>query len=259
MWRGIETILKGRDPRDAWVFTQRFCGVCTTVHAISSIRSVEHALELEVPLNAQLIRNLMIRPHSVQDHIVHFYHLSALDWVDVRLALKADPKKTAQLAESISELAGEHEHRIHGGAGQAQGLRRTGQLGIFPNGYWGHPAMQLPPEANLMAVAHYLKALDYPAQGATRPSPSSAARTRTCRTSRSAASPPPSTWRTPPPSTWSGSYGQGPDGRDQRALSSRSTIRTWPPSAALLHGLVQATAPASTTTWPCRTSRSTPR
>ena len=87
MWRGIETILKGRPPEDAWAYVQRFCGVCTTVHAISSIRSVEHALNVEVPLNAQLIRNLMIAQHSVQDHIVHFYHLSALDWVDVVSAL----------------------------------------------------------------------------------------------------------------------------------------------------------------------------
>ena len=78
------------------VHAQRFCGVCTTVHAIASIRAVEHALEVEVPLNAQYIRNIIIAQHSVQDHIVHFYHLSALDWVDIVSALKADPKKTAR-------------------------------------------------------------------------------------------------------------------------------------------------------------------
>src|SRR5512142_1555305 len=109
MWRGIEVILRGRDPREAWAFAQRFCGVCTTVHAISSIRAVEHALEAEVPLNAQYVRNIMIAQHSVQDHLVHFYHLAALDWVDLLSALKADPKATAQLAQSISDWPGNSE------------------------------------------------------------------------------------------------------------------------------------------------------
>src|ERR671928_2120703 len=102
MWRGIETILKGRDPREAWVFAQRICGVCTTVHAMASVRSVENALDLEVPLNAQYIRNLVVTAHALHDHIVHFYHLCALDWVDVTSALDADPVKTSQLAESLS-------------------------------------------------------------------------------------------------------------------------------------------------------------
>src|SRR5450631_2937939 len=102
MWRGIELILKGRDPREAWLYTQRICGVCTTVHAIASVRSVENALKMEIPLNAQYIRNMLIAAHALQDHIVHFYHLSALDWVDVTSALKADPKKTAALGESLS-------------------------------------------------------------------------------------------------------------------------------------------------------------
>src|SRR5450756_2175087 len=83
MWRGIETILRGRDPREAWLFTQRFCGVCTTVHAMASVRAVEDALALEIPLNAQYIRNIILIAHAMHDHIVHFYHLSALDWVDV--------------------------------------------------------------------------------------------------------------------------------------------------------------------------------
>ena len=102
MWRGIETILHGRDPREAWLFTQRFCGVCTTVHAIASVRAVENALGLEIPLNAQYIRNLIVIAHALHDHIVHFYHLSALDWVDVVSALKADPAKASALAESLS-------------------------------------------------------------------------------------------------------------------------------------------------------------
>jgi len=160
MWRGVEQILVGRDPRDAWAITQRICGVCTTVHAITSVRAVENALKLEVPLNAQYIRNLIITAHAVHDHIVHFYHLSALDWVDVVSALKADPAKTASLAEGLSSWGGNGKHemkRVHDKLGSFVG---TGQLGIFTNGYWGHPAMKLPPEVNLLAVAHYLQALD---------------------------------------------------------------------------------------------------
>src|SRR5512146_3351620 len=106
MWRGIETILQGRDPREAWIFTQRICGVCTTVHAMASVRSVEDALKLEIPLNAQYIRNLILIAHGLHDHIVHFYHLSALDWVDVTSALKADPAATSKLAESLSPWGG---------------------------------------------------------------------------------------------------------------------------------------------------------
>ena len=160
MWRGVELILLGRDPRDAWAITQRICGVCTTVHAIASVRAVENALQMEVPLNAQYIRNLIILAHAVHDHIVHFYHLSALDWVDVVSALKADPDATAKLAESLSpwKLNGRHEMRAV--KERLAGFVNGGQLGIFTNGYWGHPAMKLPPEVNLLAVAHYLQALD---------------------------------------------------------------------------------------------------
>ncbi|MBU1237839.1 MAG: nickel-dependent hydrogenase large subunit [Gammaproteobacteria bacterium] len=160
MWRGVELILLGRDPRDAWAITQRICGVCTTVHAITSVRAVENALQLEVPLNAQYIRNIIMLAHTVHDHIVHFYHLSALDWVDVTSALKADPDKTASLAESLSswKLNGKHEMRAT--KERLAGFVSGGQLGIFTNGYWGHPAMKLPPEVNLLAVAHYLQALD---------------------------------------------------------------------------------------------------
>src|SRR5512140_3166096 len=102
MFRGIERILQGRDPRDAWLFTQRFCGVCTTVHAIASVRAVENALALEIPKNAQYIRNLIVIAHALHDHVVHFYHLSALDWVDVVSALKGDAAKASALAESLS-------------------------------------------------------------------------------------------------------------------------------------------------------------
>jgi len=160
MWRGFETILKGRDPRDAWVFTQRICGVCTTVHAIASVRAVENALSLEVPLNAQLIRNLIVIAHALHDHIVHFYHLSALDWVDVTKALAADPAKASQLAESLSSWPGNSKHALAAVKKKLEGFVAAGQLGIFQNGYWGHPAMKLSPEVNLLAVAHYLQALD---------------------------------------------------------------------------------------------------
>jgi len=161
MFRGIERILQGRDPREAWLFTQRFCGVCTTVHAIASVRAVENALQLEVPLNAQYIRNLILAAHAMHDHIVHFYHLSALDWVDVVSALKADPAKTSQLAESLSNWPGNSRMKLAAVRDRLQGFVDNGQLGIFQNGYWGHPAMKLPPEVNLLAVAHYLEALEY--------------------------------------------------------------------------------------------------
>jgi len=160
MWRGFEEILKGRDPRDAWVFTQRICGVCTTVHAIASVRAVESALDLEVPLNAQLIRNLIVIAHGLHDHIVHFYHLSALDWVDVTKALEADPAKASQLGESISSWPGNSRHALAAVKQKLEAFVAAGQLGIFQNGYWGHPAMKLSPEVNLLAVAHYLQALD---------------------------------------------------------------------------------------------------
>jgi hydrogenase large subunit len=161
MFRGIETILKGRDPREAWLFTQRFCGVCTTVHAIASVRTVENALGLEIPLNAQLIRNMIVIAHALHDHIVHFYHLSALDWVDVVSALKADPAKASALAESLSSWPNNNTKKLAAVQAKLKGFVEAGQLGIFQNGYWGHPAMKLPPEVNLLAVSHYLEALDY--------------------------------------------------------------------------------------------------
>ena len=160
MWRGIEKILVGRDPREAWSYTQRFCGVCTTVHAITSVRAVENALNLEVPLNAQLIRNIIQTAHAIQDHIVHFYHLSAVDWVDVVSALDADPVATAKLAESLSDWHLNGPHEMKAVQERLKTFVGSGQLGPFASGYWGHPAMKLPPEVNLLAVAHYLQALD---------------------------------------------------------------------------------------------------
>jgi len=161
MVRGIEIILRGRDPRDAWAFAQRICGVCTLVHGLASIRSVENALDYPVPPNAQLIRNLMSGAQYVHDHVMHFYHLHALDWVDVVSALSADPAATSTLAQSISSYPKSSPGYFSDTQKKLKTFVEGGQLGIFANGYWGHPAYKLPPEANLMAVAHYLEALSW--------------------------------------------------------------------------------------------------
>jgi len=161
MFRGIELILKGRDPRDAWAFAQRICGVCTTVHAIASVRAVERAIGAIPPPNARLLRNLIMSAQVVQDHVVHFYHLHALDWVDIVNALKADPAKTSSLAQSISDWPLSSTTYFTGVRDRIKAFVERGQLGPFANAYWGHPAYRLPPEANLMAVAHYLEALDW--------------------------------------------------------------------------------------------------
>ena len=159
MVRGIEIILRGRDPRDAWAFAQRICGVCTLVHGIASVRAVEDALKYEIPANANLVRNLMIGAQYVHDHVMHFYHLHALDWVDVVSALAADPAATATLAQSLSSYPRSSPGYFADVQKRLKRFVEGGQLGIFANGYWGHPAYKLPPEANLMAVAHYLDAL----------------------------------------------------------------------------------------------------
>ncbi|VAX18543.1 Uptake [NiFe] hydrogenase, large subunit HyaB [hydrothermal vent metagenome] len=160
LWRGFEVFLKGRDPRDAWFITQRVCGVCTEVHALASVKCVEDAIGIKIPDNARLVRNLIHGAQYLHDHIVHFYHLHALDWVDVVSALKADPKKTSELANSVNPNApksGPGDFKVT--QDKLKKFVNAGQLGPFTNGYWGHPAYKLPPEANLMAVSHYLDAL----------------------------------------------------------------------------------------------------
>lgn len=161
MIRGFEKILKGRDPRDAWAFTERACGVCTTVHALASVRTVEDALKISVPKNAELIRNLMFCAQYCQDHVVHFYHLHALDWVDVVSALSADPKETSRIARSISKWPKTSPGYFSDIQQRVKTFVESGQLGIFANGYWGHSAYKLPAEINLLAVAHYLEALEW--------------------------------------------------------------------------------------------------
>lgn len=162
MWRGLEVILKGRDPRDAWAFVQRICGVCTGTHALTSVRSVEDALGIMIPENANSIRNIMQLALQVHDHLVHFYHLHALDWVNPVNALKADPKATSELQKQFSP------HHPKSSPGYFRDIQNrlkkfveSGQLGPFKNGYWTNPAYILPPEADLMAVTHYLEALDF--------------------------------------------------------------------------------------------------
>jgi hydrogenase large subunit len=161
MWRGLEVILKGRDPRDAWAFVERICGVCTGVHALASVRSVEDALGIQIPKNANIIRNLMHATLYAQDHLVHFYHLHALDWVDVVSALKADPNRTSEIQKSISPWPMSSPSYFRDVQNRLKKFVEGGQLGIFANGYWGNSAYKLPPEVNLLAVTHYLEALDF--------------------------------------------------------------------------------------------------
>lgn len=161
MWRGLEVILKGRDPRDAWAFTERICGVCTGTHALTSVRAVEDALGIQIPENANSIRNIMQLNLQVHDHLVHFYHLHAFDWVDVVDALKADPKKTSELAQSISSWPRSSPGYFRDVQTRVRRFVESGQLGPFANGYWGSPAYKLPSEANLLALTHYLEALDF--------------------------------------------------------------------------------------------------
>lgn len=159
--RGIELIVRDRDPRDVWAYVQRICGVCTTTHALAAIRSVEDALDIKIPRNAHLIRNIMNAAVFLHDHIVHFYHLHAFDWVDVLSALKADPNETSRIAQSISRWPKSSPGYFKDIQTKVQKVAESGQLGIFANGYWGHKAYKLPPEVNLLAVAHYLEALDW--------------------------------------------------------------------------------------------------
>ncbi len=161
MWRGLEVIVKGRDPRDVWAFVERICGVCTGCHALASVRAVEDALGIRIPKNAYLIREMMAKTLQVHDHVVHFYHLHALDWVNPVNALKADPKATSQLQQTVSP------HHAKSSPGYFRDIQSrikkfidSGQLGPFKNGYWSNPAYRLSPEADLMGVTHYLEALD---------------------------------------------------------------------------------------------------
>lgn len=159
--RGIELVLRGRDPRDAWVFTQRICSACSLAHGLASIRAVENALNIPIPPNAHAIRNLMHAAQHVHSHVTHFYHLHAVDWVDVVAALNADPVKTSTLAESISTYSATAPSYFAATQQRLKNFVADEPIGIFAHAYWGHPAYKLPPEINLLVMAHYLDALDW--------------------------------------------------------------------------------------------------
>ncbi|MGD8191407.1 nickel-dependent hydrogenase large subunit [Brevibacillus ginsengisoli] len=160
-FRGLEVIVKDRDPRDVWAYVQRICGVCTTVHALASVRSVEDALDIRIPKNAHLIRDIMNAATYIHDHVVHFYHLHAFDWVDVVNALEADPQEASKLAQTMSKWENNSPEYFQDVQRKVKTIVESGQLGIFANGFWGHPAYKLPAELNLIATAHYLEALDW--------------------------------------------------------------------------------------------------
>ena len=182
-WRGIELVAKNRDPRDLWAFVQRICGVCTSTHALAALRAVEDALGIQIPKNANYIRNIMHSALDVHDHIVHFYHLHALDWVSPIEALAADPSKTAQLQENIlatynvsglepkeyqDDTSAYPKDYPKGSTQYFSAIQNkikkivdSGQLGIFSAQWWDHPDYKLlPPEVHLMAISHYLNILD---------------------------------------------------------------------------------------------------
>ena len=180
-WRGLELVMNDRDPRDAWAYIQRICGVCTTAHALGSLRAVEDALGIKIPKNANYIRNLMAASLTVQDHVIHFYHLHALDWVSPVEALKANPEATAAIQNQVlntyqlpfrgpaaleteafaKELPRATPAYYKGVQDRVKKIVESGQLGIFAAQWWDHPDYQLlPPEVHLMAVAHYIEMLD---------------------------------------------------------------------------------------------------
>jgi hydrogenase large subunit len=160
MIRGIELIVKDRDPRDVWAFVARVCGVCTSIHGMSGARAIEDAFGITIPPNAEQVRNLMQGALFVQDHLFHFYTLQAFDWVDILSALKGDPQEAADIAASISSWPknskGEFEQMLE----KLKKFAASGQLGFLANGYWGHPAYKLSPSMNLMAITHYFQTFE---------------------------------------------------------------------------------------------------
>lgn len=167
LWRGLEVIVKGRDPRDVGLLVQRICGVCTSSHYRAGIEAVENALGVTIPLNARYVRSMIAQALFLQDHIVHFYLLHGLDWVDVISALKADPKKAEQEAYKYCKnpyAAGETDLRL--AQEKVQKMVDGGQLGIFANGYWGSKTYKFTPEQNLIALSHYLKCIEVQRDGA---------------------------------------------------------------------------------------------
>ena len=161
-FHGLEIVLKDRDPRDAWVFAQRICGVCTSIHALAAIYAVEDALEYPIPAQAKAIRDMIALAQMVQDHVIHFYHLQALDWVNVVNASQGRSGQGRGAGRQPLRLAAQRRRRHdRRSRTRSRALLASGQLSIFTNGYWDHPDYRLPPEADLLALAHYLQALDW--------------------------------------------------------------------------------------------------
>lgn len=160
IFRGIEIILEGRDPRSAWAYAQRICGVCTGTHALASVRAVENALGMKIPDNANIIRNLMSLSLIYHDHLVHFYQLGGLDWINVVSAASADPAEASALAQKMSPWPNSSRGYFSELIKKINTILKSGQLGIFSHGYWENPAYILPPEVNLVLFSHYLEALD---------------------------------------------------------------------------------------------------
>ncbi len=162
LFRGIEVILKGRDPRDAGLLAGRICGVCTNSHFRAAVSSVEDAYSLELPKNAEIIRDLMAMALFIQDHVVHFYHLHSLDFVDITSALNADPKLTSKEAHKYHKKPFRNSHSHYEAVLEKLAkFVKAGKLGPFSNGYWGHSDYRLSPEQNLVMISHYLEALKF--------------------------------------------------------------------------------------------------
>lgn len=162
LFRGIETILKNRDPRDAGLMAGRICGVCTNSHFRGAIECVEDAYSLVIPKNAEIIRDLISMALFIQDHVVHFYHLHSLDFVDVTSALKADAKLTSKEAHKYHKKPFRNSHSHYEEVlEKLQNFVKAGKLGPFSNGYWGHSDYKLTPEQNLVVISHYLEALKF--------------------------------------------------------------------------------------------------
>lgn len=161
VFRGVEPIMVGRDPRDAWLFAQRVCGSCGSAHALGAVRAVERALELTIPRNARLIRNILVGSRHAQDHAINFYRGEALDWVDVEEAIRATPEATAAYARRVSPWPNHGVAYFEKARDRLAAVLASGQLGPFANGYWGHPAYTLAAEPSLMLMAHYIEALDW--------------------------------------------------------------------------------------------------
>ncbi len=159
-FRGIELIMRGRDPRDLATFTQRICGVCTYQHYERSTEAVERAYGVRIPPNARLVRNLLWSAQVLHDHVVHFYHLHGVDWFDIVSALSASPAKAVQVAKQYHANPYNASESHYGLVAQRlTKFAQSGQLGPFAGAYWGHPAYKLSPEENLIMASHYLDAL----------------------------------------------------------------------------------------------------